>query len=276
MRAAIATAAGSSSKANEDWAGVAPTVAVVLDGLSSAPGSESPCRHGTPWFVQRLGGRILMLAGESDVDLRDALAGAIRDVAALHPECDACADGAPSATVAAFRASSTDTLDYLVLADARITIETSQGLQVVTDERVDQFAKDAQTAALAQPIGSAAQRQAVADLIETQKPLRNRPDGYWVAAGEPVAAEHAVTGSVPRESVLQAVLLSDGASRVVDVFGQLTWSEALAVIRDDGPQELIRRVRAFEATDPEGRRWPRYKTGDDATIVYATWDRGTA
>src|SRR6266581_4894558 len=46
----------------------------------------------------------------------------------------------------------------------------------------------------------------------------------------------------------------------------------LGAIRDHGPAELVRQVRAAEASDPDGRRWPRGKSRDDATIVY--WPQG--
>lgn len=46
-----------------------------------------------------------------------------------------------------------------------------------------------------------------------------------------------------------------------------TWSDAFAALRR-GPRELIDNVREVEATDPTGRRWPRYKSGDDATVAF--------
>ncbi len=42
----------------------------------------------------------------------------------------------------------------------------------------------------------------------------------------------------------------------------------LAVIRGDGPAQLIRHVRAAEDSDPGCHRWPRSKARDDATIIY--------
>ena len=271
MRATIATEPGKTDRENEDWVGATPTVVVLLDGLSSAPGAESPCHHGTPWFVHHLGSQLLSTAGDSDRNLRTSLAIAIRDVAALHPECEGNIDGAPSATVAVLRIRADGMADYLILADARIVIETIDGIRVITDERVEQVAREQKAAALRERIGTDEQRRAVADLIATQKPLRNHPDGYWIAAGDPVAARHALIGTVPVESIRRAVLMSDGASRIVDVFEELTWRQALDVIETHGPQELIRRVRAVEATDPDGLRWPRYKTGDDAAVAFATW-----
>lgn len=271
MRALIATEPGEADRENEDWAGATPTVLVVLDGLSSAPGAESPCHHGTPWFVEKLGSRLLSVASDPARNLRTSLAIAISDVAALHLECEGNREGAPSATVAVLRRRPDRVADYLILADARIVIDTSEGVRVITDERVEQVAQEEKAAALRQPIGSREQKRAVADLIATQKPLRNHPDGYWVAAGDPVAARHALTGTVPAESVRRVMLMSDGASRIVDVFEVQTWAEALNFVSAHGPHKLIQHVRAVEATDPDGTRWPRYKTGDDATIAFASW-----
>ena len=64
------------------------------------------------------------------------------------------------------------------------------------------------------------------------------------------------------------MLLSDGASRLVDLFELATWEELLALLDENGPDELLRQVRAAEATDPEGRQWPRTKRSDDASAAY--------
>jgi hypothetical protein len=155
MRAALATQPGSQDAANEDWAGVlAPGLAVVLDGLSAPDGTGTGCRHGTPWFVSQLGPRLLALAADPARSLADALAEAIRQVASLHPGCDLTHPGTPSATVVLLRALE-DRADYLALADATLLLDTSEGLKVVTDERVSQLAGKEREAANQVPTGSA-------------------------------------------------------------------------------------------------------------------------
>lgn len=279
MYAAIATEPGQTDKRNEDWAGVSPSVAVLLDGLSSAPGADGGCRHGTPWYVEQLGTRLLAAAGDAACELTAALRVAIEAVAGLHRDtCNLAHPGAPSTTVAVLRLQPAhNVVEYLVLADARVVLGTVSGVQTITDDRVDRVAGPAQQAVFQQQIGTVEHRRAVADLIATQQPLRNQPGGYWIAAADPRAADHAITGAIPSNDVVQAALLSDGASRIVDLFEQMDWSEALAVVRTSGPHDLIRRVRAIERTDPDGRRWPRFKAADDATVVYATWrEQGTS
>jgi hypothetical protein len=67
---------------------------------------------------------------------------------------------------------------------------------------------------------------------------------------------------MPLKDVRRVMVATDGAARLVDVFGS-TWRHALEV----GAQEMIRETRAFEAMDPGCARWPRMKPGDDATAV---------
>lgn len=273
MHAAIATQAGSPDAENEDWAGVlAPGLAVVLDGLSAPDGTGTGCRHGTPWFVSQLGPRVLAQAADPARSLVDALAEAIQQVASLHPGCDLKHPGTPSATMVLLRAHD-DGADYLALADAVLLLEAVDGLKVVSDERVNQLAGKEREAANRVPAGSALKLRRRAQLTRALRRARNRPGGYWVAAADPQAASQAITGSLPSKTLHRAVLLSDGASRLVDPFELATWEELLALLDESGPDELLRQVRAAEAVDPEGRQWPRTKRSDDATAVYLVVDR---
>jgi hypothetical protein len=159
--------------------------------------------------------------------------------------------------------------DYLALADATLLLDTADGLQVVSDERVNQFAGKEREAANRVPTGSALKLRRRALLTRALRRARNRPGGYWVAAADPQAASQALTGSLPSKTLQRAVLLSDGASRLVDPFQLATWEELL---EESGPDELLRQVRAAEAADPEGRQWPRTKRSDAAAAVYLALD----
>jgi hypothetical protein len=90
----------------------------------------------------------------------------------------------------------------------------------------------------------------------------------------PQAASQAVTGTLSAKSLQRAVLLSDGASRLVDLFELAIWEELLALLDANGPEEHLRQVRAAEAVDPEGRQWPRTKRSNDATAVYLVLSDG--
>src|SRR4029453_5882978 len=163
---------------------------------------------------------------------------------------------------------------YLALADATLLLDTSEGLKVVTDERVNQLPGKERDAANQVPVGSALKLRRRVQLTRALRRARNRPGGYWVAAADPQAASQAGTGPLPSKNLHRAVRLSCGASRLVALFELATWEELLALLEENGPDELVRQVRAAEAADPEGRQWPRTKRSDDATAVYLVLSDG--
>jgi len=134
----------------------------------------------------------------------------------------------------------------------------------VTDDRLASVLRTigAEVPAAADP--EAAQLAVVRELAA----WRNQPGGFWIAGTDPAAASEAVTGTLPLAGLRGVALLSDGAARIVDRYALLTWPQALAALRDEGPAALIARTRAAEDSDPAARRWPRAKRSDDATIAW--------
>lgn len=88
------------------------------------------------------------------------------------------------------------------------------------------------------------------------------------AGAKAADVEHALTGEVPLSDVRRVAILSDGAARAVDLFNLFDWRQALELMAANGPDDLIRRMRAVEKEDAKAVEWPREKISDDATIVY--------
>jgi hypothetical protein len=268
MNVSFASAKGSGD-VNEDWVGTTQSIAVVLDGITTPPGmGDVGCAHGTPWLVASIGSSVLLHTEQQpDLSLTEILRQAITDTAARHANtCDLNAPGTPAAGVAMLR-SAGETLDYLVLSDAFVVIDTGDDVQAITDLRGQEVVAELRAATFAHPIGSdahAANRRAMVDL---QRSLRNAPDGYWVAAGQPNAADQAITGRVALADVRRAAVLSDGAAALVE-YGLTDWKGLLDVLELDGPVTLARRVRDAERSDPDGARWPRFKPSDDSTVAF--------
>ncbi|WP_432021262.1 hypothetical protein [Streptomyces sp. 1222.5] len=265
MRVAIDTQPGGPTP-NEDWVAGTSSLAVVLDGLSTA-GLDTGCRHGVPWYVAHLGGELVAALADPSVTLAASLADALARVAALHPECDLGNPGTPSATVAILRQRDR-ILDYLVLADSPIVLEGQRGFTVITDLRVDEVLPELRAEVEQYETHTREHKEALQRFVTAQRQTRNTPTGYWVAASDQEAADHAIVGSTPLEDIRAAAVLSDGASRLVTEYRMATWPEVFATLRAGGPHELIDVVRKVEATDPTGRRWPRYKSGDDASVAF--------
>jgi len=253
---------------NEDFAAASDDLVVVLDGATVPGALETGCSHGTRWFARALGVEIFRLAEDSNRNLVDSLAEAIKDLADRHAHtCDVGHPGHPSATVAILRETE-DGFEYLVLADSTVAIETTASVQAITDDRLDHVATEYHDALNAAKNGSTEHATAVSSLTLALRQYRNVTGGYWVAAVDPDAAYEAITGSVARNEVRSAAIMTDGASIICDRFGVLDWPQVFHRLHEAGPMGLIRDVREQELSDSTGERWKRSKVHDDATAVF--------
>lgn len=244
MRISLTTDAAIPGR-NEDAAGVLGDVAVVLDGAGVPGRFRAGCHHSVAWYSHTLAARLLQRAQDPSAGLREALAGAIAEVRALHEhECELEAGG-PSATVVAVRCAA-DHLEHLVLCDSSLLLQRrDQAAQRLTDARIDDVAR-AETSP---------------EAIEAR---RNRPGGFWVARHEPEAAEEALTGQVPLTELHGAHLVSDGVTRTIDLLHSHTPDSLAAALTSD-PDEVLTQLRSRERA-LGARRRPR-KPHDDATVI---------
>ncbi|MGH8878792.1 MAG: hypothetical protein ACRD0P_15870 [Stackebrandtia sp.] len=244
---------------NEDFTGAVPSAAVVIDG-AGIPGGESVCHHGVAWYAGRLGGSLLgLLSLGPDRGLPALLAEAIEQVTdGHHDTCDVANPISPSATVAIMRLSG-GLIEYLVLGDTVLVLDKVDGEPlVVSDPREVIISRSYQSALEA----VAKDGDEYHRLLQDLRANRNRSGGFWVAKDDPRAADEAITGSRPIAELTGAALLSNGASRIVDLFRLADWPEVLAVLASNGPAEIIHRVRQAEAHDSVA--------ADDATIAHCT------
>jgi hypothetical protein len=259
VRVRIASLPGAPGRPNEDHAVADADTAVVVDGLTARTATR--CVHGVAWFAAHLAHAVLEAP---DPAPRDALRTGIARTAAQHAgTCDLTAAATPCAAVAVARVAGGH-LRYAVLGDVSIVLG---GDRVVSDQRVADAGREERAAAARLPLGSPARAAALVAMKRAEVALRNRPGGYWTAAADPAAADHALAGEVPLGELDRCALLSDGAARAVDPFGLTDWAGVLHLLADAGPGELLEGVRAAERADADATRWPRTKVSDDATAV---------
>jgi hypothetical protein len=233
--------------------------AVVIDG-AGIPGTAAICRHGVAWYAARLGGTLLgLLPAGSGRSLPALLAEAVGQVTDAHRgTCDVTDPISPSATVAVLRRCG-DRVDYLVLGDVVVVLDrVDDEPLVVTDPREVVISRRYGSMLAGLAPGSDEYRRILAEL----RSHRNRPGGFWLAKDDPRAADEAITGSFPVAGLAGAVLLSNGAGRIVDPLRLTGWPGVLTLLAEAGPAEVIRLVRQAEAR--EGL------AADDATIVCCT------
>jgi Protein phosphatase 2C len=262
-----ATVAGAANVPNEDWTAATSDLVVMLDGATIR--TETGCRHGAAWYTRKLGASIIANAATRSHPLDQVLSDAIREVAALHPECNLTHPGTPSAAAAIVRLEG-DLLRYLVLGDVTIVLDSiTGGVITFSDQRVSDTAAAERAAADAHLIGTAEKASALVAMKHAELEARNRPGGYWVAAADPTAVEHAITGEATISTVRRLAVLTDGAARSVEMFRLEPWDATLNTIANYGPLAFIHQIRAVESRDPLGAVYRRNKASDDATVVFA-------
>lgn len=231
---------------NEDFVACGSTWWLVLDGATAPAGVDSGCVHTVAWLVQHLGG-ILAEGITGPLTLPDLLADSIRVLRDRHGGlCNLDNPASPSSTVTIARARA-GMLEYLVLADSPIVLDTTTGVHMIVDDRTA-YLRDYSIAGV--------------------QAARNRDGGFWVASTDPEAAYRAVTGSIALNDVHRIALLSDGASRWVERFGAGTWSDLVAELVAAGPDAVIEQVRELELAETDEQRISkRGKRHDDATAV---------
>ena len=274
MRVTLATEPAFRGRANEDFTTFDGKVAVLLDGAAVPAAVPAPCAHDARWFTRELGTRILArLSAEPPVWIAEGVARAIDDTAGHHAATCPIDDRThPAATVAVLR-ELPDEYEYYVLGDSTVVFDLTTGEPVArSDKRLADIAGAERERVRSTVPGTAAREEAFADLIKAERAHRNVRGGYWIAAANPDAAARGRQGHLRRGTLRRAALLSDGAASAVDRYGLMDWGQALEAIERQGPGYLIERVRSAEASDPEGRRWPRSKAGDDATVMFCTPD----
>ncbi|MGY5122515.1 protein phosphatase 2C domain-containing protein [Streptomyces sp. 900105755] len=259
MRTEVVSEPGARDRPNEDFAGVGLPASgqggcvIVLDGVTP-PRDGTGCLHSVHWFTARLGGALTELTvSRGDLTLREILEQAIARTAVAHGDtCDLSHPRTPQATVVLSRWSA-ETVEFLVLSDSALLLRSPDGtVTPVLDDRLDRVPR----ASLAS--------DAIADAT-----VRNKEGGFFTAAADPSVAARAVTGTVPRAGVRALAALTDGATRWTEKFREGDWTALLDVVRKEGAQALVGRVRELEAADREERVFlRRSKTHDDATVVY--------
>ncbi|MEW2355136.1 integrase [Spirillospora sp. NPDC029432] len=249
MRVTWATDQGSPDRRNEDFVAAAPGAVVVLDGCGLPLGTDLGCVHGTAWYARSLGMRLLSR-------LVDGLGEAPQAAPPVGPPEGAHSPG-ERPLVARLAGAIAD-----VAASHRATCDLSYRTT------------PAATVLALRVRGDLVDHLVLADstlLLEGPDGLQEITGGPYYAAADPRAAEYAITGTVPLADLRDAYLLTDGATRLADLFGATDWRGLAGLIAREGPAALIARTREAERTDPAATRWPRSKPHDDATAAHVSF-----
>ncbi len=275
----------SSSLGNEDRFGYAADAAWVLDGATDISGIKLEGRTAAWWLVEAYQAELQNCAGhggaEDPFDLVTRLALGARQ--RLRTRFDTAS---PAITTLLEQASTALSLvrrvnsswNVISFADCpvlyrdpltgQVNIVCNEGFSAV-ERRYREALKEAQ---LREPDASLSRlSELTRPFLKENRARMNTEKGYAIGAIQPPPRALVHQYRLP-ECVEAFVILSDGFSRWYDVFGLGSPEELFQRTAAGEASQVLAELRAAGRDDPEGRRFPRFKTHDDATCLYAKVD----
>lgn len=262
--------------ANADWLGVAEDCVLWMDGAAplNAGRTRSDYPSDAAWLVRRFVGHFLASVGpawrtrELVIEIQNRLA---VEYDALGSAADVEREDLPFACFGAARLID-DTLEVTGAGDCVLLYETDEGTLASFGHSAVAALEQKAVAALreAKARSGASHGEALQSIVPhifDNQAQRNRRFGYDVV--EPIGdlsidLERVLMPARPGRRLLA---MSDGFYRAVDTYHLFTHEQLFEAAFENGLDDILARLRAAEADDPEAHAHPRLKLQDDATAV---------
>jgi hypothetical protein len=265
--------AGDPGKANEDFLAQSASAALVMDGATPLGDGLMPGPSDAAWIAQ-FGARRLMahLTEEKSARkaLRDALADTQKSFEALrrHPPEEKWQTPCASMILAV---PGEGEMEFLWYGDCAALVKQGDGPVTVVGETFDKRAAEAERArALAKEKNlSPASGLSRPEFIGTLRNSRNRINRgtYWLFSPDARAAAHVSRRAIKAVSGTVLLLATDGFLALASDYGAYSADGLMAAALSKGLAGLGEELRAIEAGDVGGDKFPRFKKSDDATAV---------
>jgi hypothetical protein len=265
--------AGDALKPNDDAFAHAENAAVVLDG-ATALGEPLMPGDSDPAWIAHFGARRLMShvrdAEKPKDALRYALADAKKSYEALRRREPEAAWEIPYASMA-FAVECETGFYFLWFGDCAGLLRHADGRLDVLGHSFAAKAREAKGAArAARELNRAPVIEgSLAPYLPLLRSERNRMNSgrRWAFSPDPRAAEHVLHSRVSAAKGSHLLLGSDGFLALASDYEAYTPERLFERALTGGLAGLGEELRTIEDSDPEGRKFPRFKKCDDATAM---------
>jgi len=266
---------GDAAKANEDAFAHGEEAAVVIDGATPLGEGVMPGPSDAAWIAQFGARRLMAHLREGDgarKALRASLSDAQKSFEALrrHPPEEMWQTPCASMMVAV---SNRDGLEFLWYGDCAALVARTAGDAAVTVVG-ETFDKRAAEAGRAQAVAkeknlSPASGLSRPEFIGALRAARNRINSgsNWLFSPDAKAAAHVSRRVLKPASGSTVLLATDGFLALASDYGAYSADSLMAAAIGKGLAALGEELRAIEAGDSSGDRFPRFKKSDDATAL---------
>lgn len=265
---------GHPERSNDDAFAFADNAAIVLDGATGLGDPLMPGRSDAAWLA-RFGANRLMAhirEGRSPHEaVRHSLADAETSFKALRRREPKETYEVPFASMMLLVAGGNG-LEALWYGDCAALVKRHDERTEIIGEAVErrefEAARVAKLAARHRLSPAAGFNRP--EYLTALRRARNRVNsqtGYWLFGPDARAADHVAAKSVGVSPGSLILLATDGFLALVSDYRRYTADTLMEAANTIGLKTIGEELREIEANDSEGRRYPRFKTSDDATAL---------
>jgi len=264
---------GDAAKPNEDAFGHDTAAAVVLDGATPLGDSLMPGPSDAAWIAQ-FGARRLLAHLRDGEGARKALRGTLADTQksfeALRRHAPEEMWQTPCASMM-LAVAGEGSVEFLSFGDCAALVQPEGAAVLVVGETFDKRAAEAKRAqAIAREKNlSPAAGLSRPEFLGALRATRNRINSgsYWLFSPDAMAASHAARRIVKVAPGTKLLLASDGFLALASDYGAYGADSLMHAAAKKGLKALGEELRAIEAGDAGGDKFPRFKKSDDATAL---------
>jgi len=265
---------GDPAKPNEDAFAADNNAAVVFDGATGVGENLLPGASDAAWIAHFGARRLMAHSRDGDVPkdaLRHALADAEKSYRGLRKRPPKENYEIPFASMM-FAAADEGGFEALWFGDcAALVLRPDVPLEIVGEAFDKRAAEARRVKVLADARGLApAVSNSRAEYLPFLRASRNKVNsdaGGWLFSPDVRAADRVTSKRIDAPSGTLVLLSTDGFLALASDYGAYDGAGLVAAVRDQGLKALGEELRAIEADDAEGRKFPRLKKNDDATAV---------
>jgi len=245
----------------------------VLDGATPLGDGLMPGPSDAAWIAQ-FGARRLLAHLRDGESARKALRGTLADTQksfeALRRHAPEEMWQTPCASMM-LAVAGEDGVEFLSFGDCAALVQSEGAAVMVVGETFDKRAAEAKRAqAIAKEKNlSPASGLNRPEFLEVLRGTRNRINSgsYWLFSPDAKAASHAARRIVKTAPGTKLLLASDGFLALASDYGAYGADSLMRAASEKGLAALGEELRAIEAGDAGGDKFPRFKKSDDATAL---------
>ncbi len=265
---------GNPAKANEDAFGAEEHAAVVMDGATGLGDNLMPGKSDAAWLAT-FGARRLMAYARDGATPREAVAAALFDA---QTSFEALRKRPPSETWETpfasmmFVAGDPQGLEALWFGDCAALVKRPDAPVEIVGDALEKREMEAQRVArLARKHGlspaAGINRPQYLEALRKARNHVNTVEGSWAFGPDVRAADHVSGRTIEAPAGTFVLLCSDGFLALASDYKAYDAEGLIAACQAKGLAALAEELRAIEAGDADGVKFPRFKTSDDSTAL---------